>query len=562
MKSRIAHLAGPNATIQNTPPLVTSNKARAKYGLSPLTDIDGKLSRYDVLRPQRLAAPVTVYVEQFSAHPLEADAAALYGPPDGYVSGTGAFSTERKAASDKAVYKLDLAPEDGVYPMPYAARQANGAAWEGDGTEVCGTRAQSRQPFMPDGRRTFEEVDRLGIGGDGVGNMISNVADVDFYRIAPSGGYMNSRPADALDIVSQSLDTERSGRDFFPYRPAHLGYSPPRMTLARITNAVQKILRSGSYDGAIWTQGSPRIEETIYWFNLLIDATVPICGNAAQRYHGEISNDGPKNITDSVEYIHSKVWADADGRNRAGVVLIQDQRVFAAREVTKVDARPGGYAVAGGCGGILGMVGGTGGAVLRQIPATRHTYTSDLVLSKLPSEVPGTRRAGSAIELVNTAIKDRSGELLEGAIPKVSLIKDPSYAGDDYEHDAEQEVAVAALVDYKLKAAPLSGFVLEGLNPYGKAASASCSSALARAAYMGFPVVNVGRGNTEGFASMGGPFIAGSNLTSTKARILLLACIMKLGMLPPARDPSAPTAEEKKALAAKLAEYQSMFDTH
>jgi hypothetical protein len=27
-KLRIAHLSGPNATIQNTPPLVTSNKAR------------------------------------------------------------------------------------------------------------------------------------------------------------------------------------------------------------------------------------------------------------------------------------------------------------------------------------------------------------------------------------------------------------------------------------------------------------------------------------------------------------------------------------------------------
>src|SRR5205823_9117557 len=32
-KARIAHLAGPNATIQNTPPLVTSNKARAKHQL-------------------------------------------------------------------------------------------------------------------------------------------------------------------------------------------------------------------------------------------------------------------------------------------------------------------------------------------------------------------------------------------------------------------------------------------------------------------------------------------------------------------------------------------------
>jgi L-asparaginase len=82
-KSRTAHLAGPNATIQNTPPLVPSNKARAKHRLPLLTNPDGTPARFDALRPQRLAAPVTVYVEQFSAHPLEADAAELYGPPDG-----------------------------------------------------------------------------------------------------------------------------------------------------------------------------------------------------------------------------------------------------------------------------------------------------------------------------------------------------------------------------------------------------------------------------------------------------------------------------------------------
>jgi hypothetical protein len=55
-KARIAHLAGPNATIQNTPPLVTSNKARAKHGLPLLTNPDGTPARFDALRPQRLAA--------------------------------------------------------------------------------------------------------------------------------------------------------------------------------------------------------------------------------------------------------------------------------------------------------------------------------------------------------------------------------------------------------------------------------------------------------------------------------------------------------------------------
>ena len=59
-KARIAHLAGPNATIQNTPPLVTSNKARAKHQLPPRMNPDGNPARFDVLRAQRLAAPVTV----------------------------------------------------------------------------------------------------------------------------------------------------------------------------------------------------------------------------------------------------------------------------------------------------------------------------------------------------------------------------------------------------------------------------------------------------------------------------------------------------------------------
>ena len=45
-KTRIAHLAGPTATIQNTPPLVTSNKARAKKGLA-------SSEGFDALRAQR-----------------------------------------------------------------------------------------------------------------------------------------------------------------------------------------------------------------------------------------------------------------------------------------------------------------------------------------------------------------------------------------------------------------------------------------------------------------------------------------------------------------------------
>src|SRR5262245_56113374 len=117
-KPCVAHLAGPDATIQNTPPLITSNKARAKSGLPLLTNPDGTAQRCDALRPQRLAAPATVYVEQFSAHPLEADAAELYGPPDGYLDAEGRFQKTRRSASDRPVYEIEIRPQDGLYPLP------------------------------------------------------------------------------------------------------------------------------------------------------------------------------------------------------------------------------------------------------------------------------------------------------------------------------------------------------------------------------------------------------------------------------------------------------------
>src|SRR6516162_2151011 len=148
-KPRIAHFAGPNATIQNSPPLVTSNKARAKYGLPPIADPDGTPARFDVLRPQRLAAPVTVYVEQFSAHPLERDACELYGPPDGYLDSAGQVHKERQSASDKPVYEVELRPEDGLYPLPYMATQVDGAAWEEECAFAAAPEAKARQGFFP-----------------------------------------------------------------------------------------------------------------------------------------------------------------------------------------------------------------------------------------------------------------------------------------------------------------------------------------------------------------------------------------------------------------------------
>ncbi|MGX9432334.1 MULTISPECIES: asparaginase domain-containing protein [Bradyrhizobium] len=562
-RPRIAHLAGPTATIQNSPPLVTSNKARRKYGLPPRTNRDGSDARFDALRAQRLAAPATVYVECFSAHPLEADAAELYGPPDGYLDVNGIFRRERMSATDKAVFEIEIRPEDGLYPLPYMARKADGEAWEGECTEPGAPASQARQSFYPDGSRSFEEIDRLSVGAEGVGNLISAFADVDFYRVLPPAGYTKGLLASLrTDVGEGDIPPETRSKDFFAYRPYHLGEAPPRPALARLTNAARRIFDSNRYDGAIYTQGSPQIEEVAYWFNLLIDTTIPICGNAAQRPQGELSHDGPKNITDSVEYIASRVWADEHGRNRAGVIVLQEQRFFAAREVMKVDARPGGYVATGGHGGILGGMGYHGAAVLHYVPALKHTYLSEVNLSKIPLSVPVALRSDGIVRRNEIRIREDNGDLLEGAIPSVSIVKDGGFYAEEYFEDPDVTTDLVALVERKLAKNRLAGFVVEGTVPYGKMTSSVRQAALQKAIYSGLPVVRVGRGSPEGFADPHPYFIAGSNLTATKARMLLMACLLKFGSLPPANNPDEPTAAELAAIRDAVGAYQRIFDTH
>ena len=549
-KPRIAHIAGSNATVTNSPPLVTSNKAREKHGLPLLRDRSGAPLRFDALRPQRLAAPASVYVEQFSAHPLERDAAELYGAPDGYLDRAGNFHRERQSNSDVPVYEITLRPEDGLYPLPYMARQADGRPWDDDCATPNAPASLARQPFYPDGSRLFEEIDRLGIDGKGLNNLVSSRAEIDFYRVTPPAGYTKGHPPEVL------------GEDFFPYRPYHLAASPPRAALATITNSVQRILASGRYAGAIWTQGSPRIEETAYWLNLLIDTKLPICANSSQRLHGMISNDGDKNLVDSTQFIVSRVWADESGCNRMGVVLIADQRIFSARDVQKADARPGGYVVTGGHGGIVGAVGHEGPPTLTYIPARRHTHLSEVNMARLPAEVPGVRSEQNRIRTTAVPVKNKAGELLGSAIPKVAILKDANYSTERTSDEAGDDADLLALTSRNLERYPLSGFVAEGHAPYGTIVSATRTRMLKSAVYSGMPVVVVGRGNNEGFTAPHGVFIGARNLTATKARLLLMACLMRFGCPRPALDPDRPTEPEKTATGALLAEYQKVFDSH
>ena len=44
--------------------------------------------------------------------------------------------------------------------------------------------------------------------------------------------------------------------------------------------------------------------------------------------------------------------------------------------------------------------------------------------------------------------------------------------------------------------------------------------------------------------------------------MLLMACLLRFGSLPPAKDPAAPTMAELQAIRDAVARYQKVFNTH
>lgn len=524
-KPRIAVFSGPTSTIANSPTLVTSNKGR-RTGDRILP------GRFDHLIAQLLYEPVKIKIKKFSAHPLEEDAKAAY-----YDDG-------------KDYYEVELRPEDGPYLLPYMARRTDDTPFEEADLLNAVLDFGGRQFFYPDASRIITDIDRTIPGRDesGEASILDRQADFDFVRVLPPAGY--------------TQHGEVSGEDYFPYKPTPIFKRPRYRDMATVINIVQATLVSGKYAGGIWLEGSPTVEETTYWLSLLIDTDLPLAGIASQRTHGQLANDGDRNIVDAVSYLLSGVGEGL------GAVGVMDERIYAAREFKKADDRPGNYKATGGHGGILGNVGPPVTVWYR--PAYKHTSKSEVNLRKLPEWVEFLDTVGDTTA-VRVQVKNPDGTLRSDSIPRVHIVKYGAYMDEDSSQNPDHEVDILARIKKGLEeqhsidngSPQLHGFVFEGTSPYGTG-SGSQDTALAIATFSGMPVVRVGRADPGGPIPLGRSAwtIRGSNLDTNKARLLLMATMLKLGRLPKAKNPRNPTPAERKALIAKIGEFQEIFDTH
>ena len=110
------------------------------------------------------------------------------------------------------------------------------------------------------------------------------------------------------------------------------------------------------------------------------------------------------------------------------------------------------------------------------------------------------RQGPRGIEMVDVAVKDGDGKLLPDAIPVVTISADGSYSGMDYGHDTAPEIDLIASIEHKLGLGLLTGFVIQGLVPYGRTPSHTRNKLMLKATFSGIPVAKAGRGAPMGFA--------------------------------------------------------------
>jgi L-asparaginase len=241
-----------------------------------------------------------------------------------------------------------------------------------------------------------------------------------------------------------------------------------------IARAVSAAAEDSRVAGIIVTHGTFTTEETAYFLHLTIRTEKALVVVASQRKHGEVGNDGDRNLLDAIRLVLSP---DARGK---GVLVTLHEEIHSAREVVKTNQRPGGFVSLGR--NMLGHI-EEDQVSFFAAPTRRHTFRSEFDIRE---------------------IRD---------LPRVDVIA--AYVGGD---DAAAQACVAA---------GGQGLVISGY-AYNGRPSADQLEGIEKIAARGIPVVLSNRsGQGRIPVDWNDPFIQGDSLVPHKARILLMLGLTK-----------------------------------
>lgn len=292
--------------------------------------------------------------------------------------------------------------------------------------------------------------------------------------IGMSGNYWGGRatlvPLDQLVRVPgiDSVATVES-EQFFDASSIAIG--PARWL--ELAGHIRHILRvRPELRGIVITHGTDTMEETAYFLDLTVGDVRPVVVTGAMRPSSMAGADGPANITNAV-----RSAADTNSRGR-GTMVMMDDRLFAARDVTKANST--------------------------RVEAFQAPDRGPLAIIDPEGVYFRTRSPNRA-----TAQFDVS---MVRELPRVDIIY--SYPGAD-------SVAIDAVV-----AAGARGLVIAGV---GRGfMTGSQAEAVRRAALRGVTVVASTRAGS-GRVPVGerGPMIGSGDLNPQKARILLMLALSR-----------------------------------
>ncbi len=240
----------------------------------------------------------------------------------------------------------------------------------------------------------------------------------------------------------------------------------------RLAQTVQQRVDDDSTDAVVVNHGTFTAEESAFLLHLVTDTHKPVVVVVSQRKHGTAGNDGDRNLSDAIRVACSP---DAAG---LGVVLVANEEIHCAREVTKENQRPGAFVSTPV--GPVGTVELDRASVYRS-PTRRHT-------------------SGSAFARLDLA-----------DLPRVDIVA--GYAGAD-------DAGVRAAIDAGARAIVLAGFAYSGRG------SDPQMEALEQVARSGTSVIFASRGRGGRIPEQPDQWwVRADNLTPQKARVLAMLAI-------------------------------------
>ena len=156
------------------------------------------------------------------------------------------------------------------------------------------------------------------------GGTISMVASAEAGGRVPTldGAAILAR-APGIDRIAQlvPIDLGRTPASHFTFEK-----------LFQIGSEIRRCQADPSIDGVVVVQGTDVIEETAFFWDLLLEDDAPVVVTGAMRAASDANDDGPDNLRDAVR------CAASPSLRRQGVVVVLDHTISQADDVTKTHA--------------------------------------------------------------------------------------------------------------------------------------------------------------------------------------------------------------------------------